>query len=312
MSGPSWSGYLADPCVVCLPDGSFAAYGSGPPAAEAPREPRVLRALWSTDLHEWHDRGLVLDRLAPEAGDEYWAPEVVLRDATYWMYYSVGHGITGHGVRVARSFSPFGPFVDTGVDLTRGELFAIDAHPFQDHDGRWYLFYARDVLAHDRPGTHLAVVELDGPDKRAGEPVPVLGAFADWQIYERHRQIHGMRLDWHTLEGPSVLRRRGKYWMTYSAGAWTGSNYSVSWATADHPLGPWTPAPPGAPPLLATNDDLIGPGHNGLFRITDGQDGIAFHSWDPTRTLRQMHLHHFTIAPQGPVVGQRIGRSTSR
>ena len=157
MTAPAWDGYLADPHVLRLPDGGYAAYGSGPPAPSAPQGLRVFRALWSPDLKTWHDRGFVLDRLPPGAGDEYWAPEVAHTDGAYWMYYSVGHGIAGHGLRVARAEDPFGPFTDTGVNLTPGELFAIDAHPFRDDDGRWYLYYARDVLNHSRVGTHLAV-----------------------------------------------------------------------------------------------------------------------------------------------------------
>lgn len=303
MTAPAWDGYLADPFVLRLPDGGYAAYGSGPPAGAAPAGPRVFRGLWSANLRVWHDRGQVLDRLPTSAGDEYWAPEVAFVGGVYWMYFSVGHGIAGHGVRVARADDPFGPFVDAAVVLTPGERFAIDAHPFRDDDGQWYLYYARDVLDHPRPGTHLAVVPLDGPTAVGGEPVAVLAPFADWQIYARDRLMHGRRFDWHTLEGPFVVRRHGRYWMTYSGGAWTGPGYAVSWAVADHPLGPWTPAPADAPPLLCTGGDLVGPGHNSLVVAPDGSDAIAFHSWDAARTRRQMRVHRFEVRPDGPVVG---------
>ena len=63
--------------------------------------------------------------------------------------------------------SPLGPFRDLGLDLTPDESFAIDAHPFLDDDGRRYLFFARDVLDAERPGTQLAVVPL-AVDDRAG------------------------------------------------------------------------------------------------------------------------------------------------
>lgn len=307
MSAPAWAGYFADPFVLRLPDGGYAAYGSGPPAAEAPVSGRVLRALWSPDLREWHDRDFVLDRLPPECGDEYWAPEVAHVDGTFWMYYSVGHGIAGHQLRVARSTDPFGPFEDTGTVLVGHERFAIDAHPFRDDDGRLYLFYARDVLDHARPGTHLAVIPLAHPTEVAGDPVEVLAPFADWQIYTREREMYGGFHDWHTLEGPAVVRRQGRYWLTYSAGAWTGPGYTVSWAAADHPLGPWKPAPADAPPVLASGGDLTGPGHNSFTIGPDGQDVIAFHSWDPGRTRRQMRLHSLSVGPLGLVVGEPLG-----
>jgi beta-xylosidase len=301
-----WPGYFADPFVLSLPGGGYVAYGSGPPAEEGPSGPRVFECLVSPDLRTWESAGMVLDRLAPEAGDEYWAPEVAHRDGAWWLYYSVGHGIRGHHLRVARGDRPTGPFTDTGVNLTPGERFAIDAHPFRDADGRWYLFFAHDVLDHPRPGTHLAVAALDEPT-RIGPVSPVLEPDADWQIYERRRHMYGQVFDWHTLEGPAVVRRLGSYWMTFSAGAWTGPGYAVSWARAPDPRGPWTHAPAAEARLLATDGDLIGPGHNSIVTAPDGGDAIAFHAWDASRTARQMHIAPIEFRPSGPRVGEPAG-----
>lgn len=107
----------------------------------------------------------MLNRLPETGGDEYWAPEVAYRRGAWWMYYSVGHGINGHHLRVAHATDPTGPFTDTGHNLTPTEAFAIDAHPFRDDDGRWYLYFARDVLDDPRPGTHLAVARLLTPTR---------------------------------------------------------------------------------------------------------------------------------------------------
>lgn len=283
--GPVWEGYFADPFVLRLPGGGYAAYGTHPGAGDE----RVFEVLLSPDLERWTSAGGVLERLPASAGDDYWAPEVAYRDGVFWMFYSVGHGIEGHHLRVARAESPMGPFVDLGADLTPDELFAIDAHPFQDRDGAWYLFFARDVLDHPRPGTHLAVARLDDTMTRLAAPAaPVLAPNADWQLYERDRAIHGGRYDWHTLEGPAVVERDGRYWLTYSGGAWTGPGYAVAAAAAEHPLGPWRHV--DGPPLLRTGGDLRGPGHNSLTVGPDGTDVIAFHSWDAAATARRLHL----------------------
>lgn len=283
--GPVWDGYFADPFVLRLPDGGYVAYGTHPGS----EGDRVFEALRSPDLVHWESAGAVLHRVDDTLGADYWAPEVAHAHSAYWMYYSVGRGIEGHHLRVARSDSPVGPFRDLGVDLTPDELFAIDAHPFQDDDGRWYLFFAHDVLDHERPGTHLAVAPLDeGMTALAGPPVPVLAPDADWQLYERDRLIHGRRFDWHTLEGPAVLHRGGQYWLTYSGGAWTGPGYAVGVAAAEHPLGPWSHV--DQPALLKSGGDLRGPGHNSLTVAPDGTDVIAFHSWNTDATARQLHL----------------------
>lgn len=252
MSAPVYREYFADPFVLQISDGSYIAYGTGRPPAVGDA---VFEALTSPDLLRWESHGPVLPRLPAALGDEYWAPEVVESDGAWWLYYSVGRGIVGHHVRVARADHPLGPFVDQGVNLTPDESFAIDAHPFRDLDGSWHLFFARDVLDHSRPGTHLAVVPLSAMDATAGPPVAVLEPHADWQIFERARAMYGSTYDWHTLEGPTVVHRAGRYWMTYSGGAWTGDGYAVSWATASDPAGPWSHAPDGAEPLLATNDE---------------------------------------------------------
>jgi len=283
--GPVWGGYFADPFVLRLSGGGYVAYGTHPGSDGD----RVFEALVSPDLAGWESAGAVLERLPERFGDDYWAPEVAEADGAFWMYYSVGRGIDGHHLRVARADSATGPFGDVGVDLTPGEVFAIDAHPFRDADGRRYLFFARDVLDHERPGTHLAVAPLDASmTALAGPVVSALAPNADWQLYERDRDIHGRRLDWHTLEGPAVVARDGHYWLTYSGGAWTGPGYAVGVAVAPHPLGPWSHV--DQPALLRSGGGLRGPGHNSLTTAPDGGDIIAFHSWNAEQTARQLHL----------------------
>lgn len=295
---PAVPDYFADPFVVRAPDGTYAAYGTQPDGGSADR---VFAVLLSEDLTSWRPAGYALQRLSPDMGDQYWAPEVCWRDGCWWMYYSVGHGIDGHHLRVARSSEMTGPFVDVGVNLTSAESFAIDPHPFQREDGQWYLYYARDVVDGERPGTHLAVGRLDHPTTLT-DVRPALAPNADWQIYERDRHMYGSIQDWHTLEGPSVVHREGRYWMTFSGGAWTGPGYAVSWATAPHPLGPWAHAPADSPALLATGPTLIGPGHNSLVVAPDGTDRIAFHAWNADRSRRQMHLATIAFTGSGPVV----------
>jgi GH43 family beta-xylosidase len=297
MTAPAHPRPFADPFVF-VAGGRYLAIGTEDPA---PVEGMVFPMLESDDLVSWREVGHALERLPADLGDAYWAPEIAESDGRWWLYYSVGHGIRGHRVRVAVAEAATGPYRDTGAVLTPSERFAINAHPFRDVDGRDYLYYARDVLDAERPGTHIAVVPLAAPDRPDGDPIAVLAPFADEQIYERDRAMYGRRFDWHTLEGPSVVLRHDRYWMTFSGGAWTGAGYAVSWAVADHPLGPWTAAPAGTPPLLATGGGLIGPGHNSLIAGRDG-DLIVFHSWDAGRTARRMHVRRITFERDGPRV----------
>jgi GH43 family beta-xylosidase len=297
--GPAYAGYFADPFVLRLPDGGYVAYGTN----EVVDGDRAFEALTSPDLVTWRSHGPVLPKLPPDAGDQYWAPEAFFADGAYWLYYSVGHGIAGHHIRVARSDSPLGPFADLGHNLTPDERFAIDPHPFVDDDGSRYLFFARDVLDGERVGTHLAAAPMLSPT-RLGDTVPVLAPSAHWQLYQREREMYGAVYDWHTLEGPSVVRRSGRYWLTYSGGAWTGPGYGISWAVADSPLGPWTD---GAGVILSTAEGLIGPGHNSLTVAPSGDDAIVFHAWNEAGTARRMHVRQIHFEPDGPRIGGPLG-----
>lgn len=279
----AYDGYFADPFLMRAP-GGYIAYGTGP-ASDGP----VFQALTSTDLRSWSSAGTVF-RGDESVGTDCWAPEVVEEGGRWWMYYSAGNGISGHHLRVARADRPTGPFVDLGVDLTPDEPFAIDPHPFLDVDGTRYLFFAHDVLDGDRPGTHLAVRRMTSMTELHPETVAVLAPNADWQRYEADRQMYGRRLDWHTLEGPTVVRRAEAYVLFYSGGSWEGPDYGVSYATAPSPLGPWAHASADSPLVLSRAiTGQKGPGHNSVLESSEGSF-IGYHAWDETGTRRRMHV----------------------
>lgn len=291
---PVYSGYFADPFVLAF-DGGFLAYGTG-----APVDGLVFEVLHSDDLVHWTRVGGALEAVPGDLGSDYWAPEVVAADGRYYLYYSIGFGDRGHHLRVAAAESPLGPFRDLGLNLTPGERFAIDPHPFCDVDGRWYLFYARDVLDADRVGTHLAVSEMSTMTS-LGAGRSVLVPTADWQIFERERSIHGGVYDWHTLEGPNVRRHGDRYVCIYSGGSYLGEGYQLAWASAEHPLGPWTEAAGDRHRLLATVPGRVrGPGHNSVATTHGGTDVLVYHAWNADGSRRQMCIDPLYWDPTGP------------
>ncbi len=294
---PVFEGYFADPFVLRT-GGRYVAYGTG-----AVVDGRAFQVLVSPDLVSWTPHGGALDLLDdPALGTDYWAPEVAERDGQWWMYYSVGHGDVGHHLRVAVADAPEGPFRDLGVDLTPDERFAIDPSPFQDADGRWYLYYARDVLDGERVGTMLAVDTLPTPTGLGGDPRTILLPSDDWQLFCRDRSMYGSVYDWHTLEGPFVRRRGDQYFCVYSGGAWTEAGYGVAYAVSDHPLGPWT-EPAEADRLLATvPGHVLGPGHCCIVPGPGGGDVLVYHAWDPGMTARRMCIDPVVWGPDGPAL----------
>ena len=292
---PVYDGYFADPFVLAW-DGGYLAYGTG-----APVNGLHFEILQSADLAHWTCIGGALQAPTGELGSDLWAPEVVEAEGRFWLYYSVGFEDRKHHLRAAAADSPLGPFRDLGVNLTPDELFAIDPHPFCDVDGRWYLYYARDVLTGDRVGTHLAVAEMATMSRLSAPAQPVLAPTADWQIFERGRAIYDATYDWHTLEGPNVRRHDGRYYCIYSGGSYLGEGYHAAWASAPQPLGPWTEPPADRGRLLATVPGRVrGPGHNSVVTTNGGTDMLVYHAWNADGSRRQMCIDPLSWDADGP------------
>src|SRR5262245_5104721 len=144
---PVHAAYFADP-FVWQHHGEYFAVGTGEREASGHPGEMIFPLLRSRDLVEWRPAGRALLRPAHSLGTHFWAPEVAFAENKFWLYYSVGLANQKHQLRVATSDTPLGPYQDFARPLLDPAPcpFAIDAHPFHDDDGQWYLFYARDFL----------------------------------------------------------------------------------------------------------------------------------------------------------------------
>jgi len=232
----------------------------------------------SADLRTWTAQGTALDVAGapPWAACDYWAPEVTCRDGTFYMYVAATSrrpgGAPDDGSRrvgVARAADPLGPFTWDADPLVTE--WSIDAHPFRDHDGEWWLFYsARNDATRYRDGTigcGIAVDRLLEPARVAGDPAVVLVPDRRWE--------GNQQATWFWNEGPAVTGSGGRYWMFYSGGFYRDRTYAVGLATAPHPRGPWTKHPGN--PLLVTGRDVLGPGHVCLTSAPDDDRTLVVH-----------------------------------
>ena len=297
---PVWSDYLADPFILQT-GGAYYAYGTGSDVENGRQaDGRMFPVLRSVDLVNWTCLGGALEPITASTTSPYWAPEVAERDGTFYMYYAMDMRL-----RVATAKDPAGPFVDAERDLFPGEPFSIDASPFRDpRDGKWYLFFAKDFFD-DRVGTGTAVVTLAEDMKTtASEPRVVVRASSDWQIFQRNRRWYDRDWEaWHTVEGPFVMERDGRYYCLYSGGCWETADYGVSYAVADHPLGPWRDEWSSSGPVVLKGipDKVLGPGHNSVIRGPDGRtDFVVYHAWDAARTARRMCIDPLEFTTNGP------------
>ncbi|MGE0127397.1 MAG: glycoside hydrolase family 43 protein [Blastocatellales bacterium] len=261
---------------------------------------RCFGVLHSRDLISWTELGGAMEPPYKDATC-YWAPEVWYENGVFLMYYSVGDE-TRMQIRVARADHPAGPFVDCGVRLT-SEEFAIDPHIFEDGDGsrrRKWMFYATDFLTHTHIGTGSVCDRMIDAFTLAGEPRPVTRARFDWQVYDPYRiEKGGVR--WYTVEGPFVLKRKGRYYQMFSGGNWKnetyGATYAISESMDDSPANEaeeWRQVADGevVKPILRTiPGEVIGPGHNSVVRGPDNQQLFCvYHRWLDEETGRVLAI----------------------
>lgn len=306
-TNPVWDGDFGDPFVLSHANG-YVAFGTGPV-----ENGRAIPTLLSEDLVTWRRGENAIALPEATSATEVWAPEAIEFEGRFYLYYSVGSGHIGHGVQVAVGDRPEGPYEHFG-GLTDASLpFAIDGHAFWDRpenggDGSLWFFYAADRLDGARPGTCLFVDRMLSPTELAGEERCILRADADWQIYARNRKVYGDVYDWHTLEGPTVVRRDGRLTMLFSGGNFGNETYGVDFAVADHPAGPWHHDPVELPRVLRTDPGrVVGPGHNSLVSLPDsvvpgGRDLIVYHAWDVDQTARTMRIDPLRWTDDGPRV----------
>jgi GH43 family beta-xylosidase len=273
---PVYKRNFPDPFVLKV-SGEYWAYCSGFWA-----DGRAFGILHSPDLVQWQEVGGAMAPL-PGGWPCYWAPEMMVDNGRFYLYYSVGDEEQMH-IRVATADHPGGPFTDSGHRLTN-EPFAIDAHVFTDDDGRRYLFYATDFLSHSHIGTGTVRDRLRDPFTLAGQPQPVTRARYTWQIYDPQREAKG-GVCWHTVEGPFVLRRKGIYYQMFSGGNWQNPSYGVGYATTGdlQTADEWAQFCDGEhtlPVLRTVPEQVIGPGHNSVVRGPDNRQLFCvYHRWN--------------------------------
>jgi len=188
-------------------------------------EQTFLDAFSSPDLVNWTKHSRILDTNAVTwARRAMWAPAIVKNDGKYFLFFAANdiqnnEQIGGIGVAVADK--PEGPFKDylgkPLIDRFHNGAQPIDQFVFHDKDGQFYMYYGG--------WRHCNVVRLK-KDFRGFEP------FDDGTTF---KEITPQGY----VEGPFMFVRNGKYYFMWSEGGWTGPNYSVAYAIADSPLGPF-------------------------------------------------------------------------
>lgn len=170
--------------------------------------------------------------------------------------------------------------VETGIDT-----FCLDATSFTHRGSTYYVWAQKEPEI--RGNSNLLIARMASPTQLATPPVRLSIPEFDWEI-------RGFRVN----EGPSVVIRHGRVFISYSASA-TDENYCMGLLHAREDadlLDPrsWTKA---SRPVFQTDAEhqIYGPGHNSFTVAEDGTtDLLVYHArtytqiegdplWDPNR-----------------------------
>jgi hypothetical protein len=152
---------------------------------------------------------------------------------------------------VYSSDSPLGPFREIGpIKLPAGVPGQIDPMLFSDDDGRLFYYWGCT------PTEGIFGVELDAddPTRVVGKPVRVIAFEPDKFPWQRLG-------DWNEqpargwVEGAWMLKRGGKYYLTYAAAGTENRTYATGCVVGKSPLGPFEPQKNN--PVLRTTAGLI-------------------------------------------------------
>ncbi|MBX3739245.1 MAG: family 43 glycosylhydrolase [Candidatus Didemnitutus sp.] len=206
-------------------------------------------------------------------GAHIWAPELHFIDGRWFIYFAAGAAERVWDIRIYAlensSADPLdGEWIERGQIDTGWESFALDATTFA-HRGRQYLVWAQKDPA-IKGNTNLYLAPMASPTKLAGPAVLLSRPEFPWE-----------QVRYWVNEGPAVLVRHGRVFITYSA-AGTGAEYCLGLLSADENadlLDPksWSKSPT---PVFTTSEAnrIYGPGHNSFTTAPDGGDLIVFHA----------------------------------
>ena len=208
-------------------------------------------------------------------GGHIWAPEIHHFDGAWHIYFAAGDSDDVFRIRTyvlqARGANPLdAEWALLGQFLTPWDTFTLDSTVFE-HKGTRYASWAQHEPGIDT-NSNLYLAPLASPITLAAPPVRLSVPELDWEI-------QGFKVN----EGPAVLARNGRLFMTYSASA-TDDRYCVGLLTARADadiMAPksWAKSPV---PVFVSSEatGVYGPGHNSFVVDEHGRDLIVYHGRD--------------------------------
>lgn len=256
----------ADPTIF-LENGKYYLSGTSQVSNQSSRG---FTLLMSDDLQTWTTGTADTYRfiLGPEWGTTYgtsgfWAPQWYKENGKYYFLYTANEHVA-----MASADAVTGIFGQPEAKPIDGSAGNIDPFLYKDEDGKYYLYHVRFG-----GGNFIWVAEFD-LETGTIDPGTLKQCLELTEPWER---MYNYDTSW-IMEGPTVVKWDGIYYLFYSANHYRDPDYAVGYATASSPTGSWTKY--GGNPIIRR--DIVGEkgaGHGDLFEGKDGRFYYVYHVW---------------------------------
>lgn len=218
---PVIKGWYADPEAIII----NSEYWIYPTWSDVYEKQVFFDAFSSPDLITWTKHSKVLDTSNVKwARRAVWAPAIVEKGGKYYLFFGANDIQNNNeygGIGVAVADHPEGPFKDLIgkplIDKFYNGAQPIDQFVFKDTDGKYYIIYGG--------WRHCNIARLNND----------FTGFIPFEDGATFKEITPENY----VEGPMMFIKNNKYYFMWSEGGWTGPDYSVAYAVADSPFGPF-------------------------------------------------------------------------
>lgn len=234
--------------------------------------------LESDNLTEWQissaeTSGMILQQGGGAYGESgFWAPQILKDNSRYYLTYTADEHVA-----IASSATLNGKYTQesaTAIDPTTKN---IDSYLFKDDNGKYYLYHVRF-----NNGNYIWVAEFDMATGKINKQT-LRQCLSNTQAWENTPAYTSAPI----MEGPTVIKRDGIYYLFYSANHYLSIDYAVGYATSTSPLGPWTKYA-GNPIIHRSIVNENGSGHGDVFTDKGGNPYYVYH----------VHQSETTVAPR--------------
>lgn len=197
------------------------------------QSPKGFSVLESTDLIIWsvpagtvgQNKMILVPGDNVYGTDGFWAPQILKENNQYYLTYTANEYVA-----IASSSTLTGTYTQNMVSQIDQSAKNIDSYLFKDDDGKYYLYHVRF-----NNGNFIWVAEFDFATGKIKSST-LKRCFTNTQAWEKTPAYNSNPI----MEGPTVIKMNGLYYLFYSANHFQSIDYAVGYATATSPYGPWT------------------------------------------------------------------------